>query len=228
MEILCAAVCGCQKMIYISFRRKKLDEFLSMYQRLMKGDVIDVGGKKEKKRGIFRPPLPQVNSWKYVNIDKSTNPDFCCSAENIPVEDGSYDTVILCEVLEHLENPEQVLKEIFRILKNGGTLIMSTPFLFPVHADPYDFQRWTDTKIRLILESIGFSEIKIMPMGGLGSVVHDLIFVASSKIKLRYLKTVYLLCLKIFNPIFVLTDRLLKSIENIITTGYFVTSIKKP
>ena len=57
--------------------------------------------------------MSQVKSWKYVNIDKSTDPDFCCSAENIPVGDASYDTAILCEVLEHLGHPEQVLKEIF-------------------------------------------------------------------------------------------------------------------
>ncbi len=213
-------------MIFYSFRRKKLDKLLFKHQFLMKGDVIDIGGKKEKKRGKFRPPLSQVKSWKYVNIDKSTNPDFCCSAENIPVEDASYDTALLCEVLEHLEHPEQVLKDIFRILKNGGTLIISVPFLFPVHADPYDFQRWTDTKIRLVLESIGFSDIKIVPMGGLGSVIHDLLFVALGKIQLKYLKSLCLSVLRVTTPIFSLLDRVLESSEKIITTGYFVISTK--
>lgn len=213
-------------MILFTFRRKKLDELLFKHQFLMHGDVIDIGGKKEKKRGIFRPPLSQVKSWKYLNIDKSTNPDFCCSAENIPVEDAAYDTAILCEVLEHLENPEQVLKEIFRILKNGGTLIISTPFLFPMHADPYDFQRWTDTKIRLVLETIGFSDIKILPMGGLGAVIHDLLFVFFSKLQVKYLKTACFLGLRLTMPFFSVIDKILKSSEDKITTGYFIISIK--
>ncbi|MEW6067949.1 MAG: class I SAM-dependent methyltransferase [Nitrospirota bacterium] len=192
----------------------------------MKGHVIDIGGNKEKKRGGFKPPLSQVKSWGYLNIDNSTNPDICCSAENIPVEDASYDTAILCEVLEHLEHPEQVLKETFRILKNGGILIMSTPFLFPVHAAPYDFQRWTDTKIRLVLESIGFSDIKIMPIGGIGAVIHDILRVSFRKIRVKYLKSSCFLGLRLTTPFFSLLDRVLKPSEKKITTGYFVISTK--
>jgi len=46
-----------------------------------------------------------------LNIDKSINPDYLCSADDIPVEDESFDIVLLAEVLEHIENPIEVLKE---------------------------------------------------------------------------------------------------------------------
>jgi SAM-dependent methyltransferase len=86
----------------------------------MKGRVLDVGGIKESRRGNFRPPLDQVDGWEYLNLDETTNPDYCCSADNIPLESNSIDTVLLCEVLEHVENPDKVISEIARILKPGG------------------------------------------------------------------------------------------------------------
>jgi SAM-dependent methyltransferase len=192
----------------------------------MKGDVIDIGGKKENKRGAFRPPLSQVTSWQYVNLDKSTNPDFCCSADRIPVNDASFDTALLCEVLEHLKEPEKVLGEIFRILKSGGALIISTPFLFPVHANPYDFQRWTDTKIRLVLESFGFSDIRVNPMGGVGAVTHDLLFTSFKKANNKYCRLFGRIGLRLIKPIFNVLEKMLRSTEKVITTGYFVTAKK--
>lgn len=92
-------------------RRTHLDQFLESQIPQMRGYVLDIGGKKDNKRGKFRPPLQQVTSWRCVNIDASTNPDFCCSAESIPLHDESIDGFLLCEVLEHLEHPEAVLKE---------------------------------------------------------------------------------------------------------------------
>ena len=122
----------------------------------------------------FIPPLNQVTSWRYVNIDASTEPDFCCGAEKIPLPDRSIDGFLLCEVLEHLEHPEAVLQEAFRLLRKDGKGWITVPFLYQVHADPNDYQRWTETKLRQVLSEIGFNEIKIQPMGGVWAVIHDL------------------------------------------------------
>ena len=98
-------------------RRSHLDQFLLSQITQMKGEILDIGGKKTNKRGMFIPPLNQVTSWRYVNIDPSTEPDFCCGAERIPLPDQSIDGFLLCEVLEHLEHPEAVLQEAFRLLR---------------------------------------------------------------------------------------------------------------
>jgi len=188
----------------------------------MRGDVIDIGGKKENKRGAFRPPK-DVSSWEYLNIDASVNPDYCCSAEDIPVKDCHFDSALMCEVIEHLENPEGVIRESFRILKKGGVLILTAPFLYPYHADPYDFQRITDVKLRAMLNKAGFSEIEIRSMGGTGSVIHDILYVSFSKVKRGSL---LLKALKISKPLFLFMDRVLNKSERFITTGYFVVAKK--
>ena len=56
----------------ITFRRMYLDEWLERSKPLMHGKVLDIGGKKDNKRGNFRPPIEKVSSWEYVNIDKIT------------------------------------------------------------------------------------------------------------------------------------------------------------
>jgi len=51
----------------------------------------------------------------------------CCSAENLPFEEEFFDGVVAFEVIEHVQHPEKVLKEIYRVLKKGGNLFISTP-----------------------------------------------------------------------------------------------------
>jgi len=51
----------------------------------------------------------------------------CCPAENIAAQNGSYDAVTSFEVIEHIQEPKKVLKEICRVLKSGGDLFISTP-----------------------------------------------------------------------------------------------------
>ena len=157
----------------MSFRRHYLD--LNLKKIRFSGEVIDIGGKKENTRGEFKPPLETVNSWKYCNIDPKVSPDFLCSANEIPVDDSNFDFGIICEVIEHLESPQEVLKEAFRIIKPKGKLIGSIPFMFPKHADPYDFQRWTDNKLTSELERVGFRDVEISHMGGTLAVVWDMV-----------------------------------------------------
>ncbi len=203
-----------------------MDKYLSNSISLIVGDVIDIGGKKEKKRGNFRPPLTQVKSWQYVNIDKTTSPDYCCNAENIPVADASFDTALLCEVIEHLERPVAVLREALRVLKTNGTLIISIPFLFPLHADPHDYQRWTERKIRSVLQEVGFSEIHIATMGGVGAVIQDLLLVCFNKVRISFLKSLGFIALKATAPFFNILERAFEFPDAGITTGYFVIARK--
>lgn len=158
-------------MKFVSFRRHYLDSFLKEVN--FSGKVADIGGEKETARGCFRPPETGV-SWIYVNVDEKTSPDILASADRIPAPEGEFDFVKLTEVLEHLKTPKVSLSECHRILKKDGQLIVSVPFLFAVHGDPDDFQRWTPNGLRALLEQVGFTEIAIHPMGGIWATCCDL------------------------------------------------------
>lgn len=205
-------------MSFITFRRYYLDKVLSDIK--FYGKVLDVGGKKENKRGTFRPPLDKIESWEYLNIDESTNPDYLCSADNIPVDDNTFDIVMLAEVIEHLENPIAVLNECYRVLKKDGKIVVTIPFLNALHADPYDFQRWTDVKIENVFNKSGFKLINIKPMGGKVAVIYDLLNFSQTptSFNTRILRKI----LKVISPIFKILDKP----NRFVTTGYFIEAKK--
>lgn len=208
-------------------RRQLLDKYLEDARKYMKGRVLDVGGKKESKRGNFRPPLEQVDKWEYLNVDETTNPDYCCSAEDIPLEPNSIDTVLLVEVLEHVESPKAVLREISRILKPGGKLILSMPFIYPIHPDPSDFQRYTDSKLQKLLNLNGIKIIEMRPMGYYFTVLADILYLGIKKSASRLLRRLCLVLFYIIKPFLFKLDNGKKSRDyKGFTTGFFVVGEK--
>ena len=167
--------------------RECVDKFLFRNKHFLIGDVLDVGGTKIIKSGLFdlnKLVNHQKINIKYLNIDSSTNPDFLSSAEEIPVSDNLFDAIIFSETLEHLENPTKVLREIFRVLKPGGKLIMTTPFMFHLHGAPNDFQRWTKYKISRELVNIGFGEsLSVVELDNAFVLILDILYQLIDSIK---------------------------------------------
>ena len=213
----------------LTLRRYYLDNCLN--KCVFYGKVLDIGGKKTNKRGLFQPPVNKVECWQYVNIDKSTNPDYLCPADAINVQDSSFDIVILTEVLEHLEQPEKVIQETYRILKNGGKLIISMPFLYPIHGDPDDFQRWTTTKIKQVLKQNNFHINSLEPMGGLFSVYYDLLRTATGMASKNRKALKNRILIKLVFPFLAQLSKLFDKYYDYkmfwITTGYFVVGKKE-
>jgi SAM-dependent methyltransferase len=211
-----------------SLRRYHIDKFLYGQLNKMTGSILDIGGKKENKRGEFKPLLSAIESWKYVNLDFSTNPDYLCSAESIPLSDNSVDGFLLCEVLEHLENPELVLREAFRLLKKDGRGWITMPFLAQVHADPDDYQRWTDIKLYSVLDKIGYKNIIISPMGGVFSVFYDLWYASLCRSNSRgsLLSKIWFRLYTYSRPLFLLLDKSFRHTQPWITTGWSITLVK--
>ena len=109
------------------------------------GYLLDIGAGD----GWLRHRLP--SGWCYVAFDHpevgrswyGARPDVCGDAVSLPFGDASFDAVALLEVVEHLERFDVALSEVNRVLKPGGVVLCSMPFLYPVHDAPRDFQRLT-------------------------------------------------------------------------------------
>jgi SAM-dependent methyltransferase len=148
----------------VSYRRLWLDCSLESYSTEMRGKVIDMGGKKENKRGIFHPPEENALAWWYVNLEMKTRPNIFGDVSRMPFKGECADVIICTEVLEHLETPAACADEIYRLLRPGGTAFISVPFIYPIHADPHDFQRFTADGLRILFHK--FSLLEITSMGG--------------------------------------------------------------
>jgi SAM-dependent methyltransferase len=154
---------------YVSYRRLWLDFCLEQSAPEMRGLILDLGGKRENKRGSFRPPEGQAKAWWYLNLEMSTRPNILGDVTQTPLASECANVIICTEVLEHLKYPAACAAEIFRLLRPGGQAFVSVPFMYPVHADPYDFQRFTDAGLQRMFDN--FSTAEIIPMGGYLGVI---------------------------------------------------------
>jgi SAM-dependent methyltransferase len=88
------------------------------------------------------------------------------TAYEIPLPDGFADTVLMSAVLEHLERPTDALTECHRLLRPGGHIILTAPFIWPVHEAPRDFYRYSPYGLRHLLETAGFEVVEVQPYAG--------------------------------------------------------------
>ncbi len=208
-------------------RRTLLDDLLALHVAEFRGKVLDVGGERRRSRSTPLTKHSAIVSWTYVNNDLATEPDVCCDAVGMPFADESFDAALLTEVLEHVADPLGVLKETARVLRSGGVLLVSMPFLFAVHADPYDFQRWTGCRHETTLIDLGFGAIQLIPMGGVCAVFHDLLHAAARRSKRRRVPTLLRGLARCLRPCVGTLDRLI-GVNDFINTGYFVVATKNP
>jgi SAM-dependent methyltransferase len=157
-----------------SLRRHYLDDLLSALDKSFCGRVLDVGGRR-RLRGEFQPSFDGGADWIVVNIDAGAVPDVLADAARLPFADDCMDWIVMCELLEHVDDPDAVLREAARVVKPGGRGCLTMPFLYQVHADPRDFRRWTAEMLQARLVDAGFLVDEIRPMGGLYAVLFDLV-----------------------------------------------------
>lgn len=68
--------------------------------------------------------------------------------QSLPFRGASFDAVTMLDVLEHVPQPERAFSEMVRVVRPGGVIITRTPFMYPLHDLPHDFQRWTSEGLK--------------------------------------------------------------------------------
>lgn len=140
------------------------------------GTVLDIGcGEMPYKSLILGSPS---RAEKYIGLDLSDSkydPDLNWDGETIPLNSESVDCALATEVFEHCPNPEVVMREAARVLKCGGVLYFSVPFLWPLHCVPHDEYRYTPFALERHLRSAGFGEVSIEALGGWDATLAQMI-----------------------------------------------------
>ena len=151
-----------------------LQEELADYLSYFQGRVLNAGAGNRDISGFI--------DGKVYNLDlpvgiHNQNIHLMAALESVPVRDSSFDAIICNAVLEHVENPDSILSEFHRILKDGGYLYICVPFMQPEHKDPKDFRRYTKDGLRKLAEDYLFSVIKIEAAHSvyhtLGWIIHE-------------------------------------------------------
>ncbi|MGC2448488.1 MAG: class I SAM-dependent methyltransferase, partial [Candidatus Sulfotelmatobacter sp.] len=117
--------------------------------------VLDIGGRIQPYRSLFGTPVKH-----YVAIDMRPSPvvNVMARGEEIPFAGDLFDVVICTQVLEYVPEPEVFLREIRRVLKPGGFLLLSAPAVFPRDSD-YDLWRFSPRSLSSLLRSFRDTEI---------------------------------------------------------------------
>lgn len=135
--------------------------------------IYDIGSKGARVGYAFGKP-PDNAKIVCVDIEDGPGVDLVADAHDLNmVDDNSVDFVVSVSVLEHVKYPQKVMKEIYRILKPGGVVYINIPFIFPFHADPSDFYRFTYKGIDILCQD--FEKIDSGFNRGPASTMHHLL-----------------------------------------------------
>jgi SAM-dependent methyltransferase len=93
---------------------------------------------------------------------------------NLPFDDGSFDTILLTDVLEHVTDPMRLMYEIARLLRLNGKLIVGVPFFYWLHEEPHDYYRYTEYALRRFCQLSRLKIVDLEPYGGLPDILLDL------------------------------------------------------
>ena len=135
----------CPVMMLVNGPRKILKD-------LEKGSlVVDVGSGPERLHS------------KFINLDIYHFPevDIVGDATAIPIRDGSIDAAVSESLIEHVPDAQKVIDEMIRIVKPGGLIYVSAPFMHPYHASPDDFNRWTISGLKYLCRGAEVIEVGV-------------------------------------------------------------------
>jgi SAM-dependent methyltransferase len=127
----------------------------------LQGDLLDVGCGRKPYKKLFN-----VSSYTGMDIE---NPGHSHQGEDIdvfydgktfPFQDNAFDSILCNQVLEHVFNPESFLKEINRVLKPGGKILLSVPFVWDEHEQPFDYARYSTFGLNHLFNNAGLEIVK--------------------------------------------------------------------
>ncbi len=164
------------RLIYFSKRlsRAGLYEFLAAeYAQIPAGArVLTIGAGGPVNKLLNEHADRQNFTVVSVDIDPARRPDIVADLNQTNFDAQSFDVIVLSEVLEHVEEPQRALAHLHDALAPGGRLIITTPFLMPLHNRPRDFYRYTNHALAYLLRD--FDEVRVEPRNSWAEAINTL------------------------------------------------------
>lgn len=160
--------------------RLAADAVASLYARFIpehvRGRLVDLGCGKAPLFGTYRPHAQEVFCADWPNsLHPSPHIDCACDlTAPLPFLSGTFDTIILSDVLEHIPNPWELWAEMSRVLRPGGKILLNVPFYYQVHEAPHDFYRYTQYALQRFAGDTAMRVCELIPIGGSPEIFGDL------------------------------------------------------
>ena len=154
--------------IYLHFY-EILDK-IKMFADKIKGRVLDIGAGNAPYRKFFRKARDYLRLDKYSYENTDINADV---TKKLPIGDNSFDSVVCIQLLEHVNKPQKVINEIYRVLKDDGVCLLTTHMAAPLHGEPYDYYRFTKYGLKDLFKK--FKSVEVVPNGGAALSIFQLI-----------------------------------------------------
>ena len=148
--------------------RKSILSAITAVLPQLHGTVLDIGCGRMPYSSLILSPATRVQQYigMDLGIERYGSPDVVWDGLRMPFGDGSVDCAVATEVFEHTPEPELVIREACRVLKPGGLIFFTVPFVWPLHNAPHDFYRFTPYAMERYLARAGFREIDLRPHNG--------------------------------------------------------------
>lgn len=214
--------------IHYYFLIRDLKEAIQKYAR---GNFLDLGCGNKPYESLYNPVTDTQVGCDVIQSDRN-RVDVICLATELKFSDSQFDSILCTQVLEHVFEHDKMIQEILRVLKPGGHIILTVPFAWELHEEPYDFFRYTKHALKELFERNGLVINYIKPNGGKWAAVYQLrnnILVSSFRKKTflsRIRKFIYikLKLIKLRNYFAIWLDK--KYHDEIFTLNYIVVAHK--
>jgi len=171
------------------------------------GKTLDVGCGAKQYEKIFKKTTEYIGIEIETELQKKRKiADYFYDGKKIPFDDESFDSILTFQVFEHIFEPEEFLSEISRVLKPGGHILITVPFIWDEHEIPYDFGRYSSFGIKYLFEKNNFQIIEYKKSTvGIECIFQLIISIIEKKIFTKFVFLNYLMKIFIISPINILS-----------------------
>lgn len=148
---------------------------MKIFAPQLSGRLLDVGCGTKPYQSLF-----DVDEYIGLDIDGGRTrelgkAEYFYDGKVFPFQNGVFDSILCNQVLEHVFNPDEFLTEIVRVMRPGGKLLLTVPFVWDEHEQPHDYARYSSFGLQALFEKRGLKILQHKKLAADASILFQLI-----------------------------------------------------